>query len=852
MGKGRMVTTKVLFSALTYVTAATFLMVAAGCAEVDLGDRWNRYYDPNHGTGKEDILKHFNLHRGRWWNYYDRGSVYLAYGHYQEAQANFEKAAVKRSRDTRDARTYGMHFIDYFPHRESGVTYYFQGEGETGVATKEKLFRDAICELETSLRQEESSRAKFYLNLARTSLWQVTKEKDTIAPTIRVKKPIYTNQRTVRFDVTVTDKDSYVGDIRIGKSVGDVRIDRPRPFIELAKKEIKATIELTIGSQEKYAVVTVTASDLAGNKSDPNSTLIIVDTQAPTAGVSIVGDRTQTGSPIEVSIEAMDDFGLKQIQVGDDPNHKVDCNGAMKYSGIIAGMPRAGKLAITVVDNAGNTTIAGIPVREDKGQARLARASWLETQRRLPLTKLVGAHNWSRQLSQAHLPGLSAHLPRSSVPLYRGAYTQIASFTVARERTGDGTTVWEPRFQFEDYVKPGQDIPKETSQSSFTVEGFLWNPLDINLIKVNMDRQEIDVRLEPSQREYFMFARSVNLADVPIGETQTIRVEAYREPHRLAPFITETLKVIRLDDVSREADAVYGMLLLPLSLSSESDITAPSRSDWDTSKLSDIYEVVLKEFKSLKMSSRCPSESYTQKSEETLGAFRVYHVREVYRIPKTEAWYKLGKNKGDVVRDLSRWRNREGRNGSNFIDPNGVDPNLIDLVVYGDLKVYNTKNTSGQDREECDITLRAIDVVSQTDLQFPIGKLGKTIKVLTDMTYRIQNMNEHIEQNMKVRTEMLALNAAKRIPRLHADIKADNISVRGAKHTVRFECGRNHGVFRHMRLWLYEKDAPKNAKLTKIDCRYIVDFDFNSSWIECDEKQSLLLQHASSSTVITK
>ncbi|NIO21081.1 MAG: hypothetical protein GTN76_10165, partial [Candidatus Aenigmarchaeota archaeon] len=154
------------------------------------------------------IQKHFNLHRGRWWNYYDRGSVYLTYGHYEKAHEDFAKAIVKRSRDTWDARTYGMHFIDYFPHRESGVTYYLEGKQEMNKADKEELFERAIYSLEISLSQEESSRAKFYLNQARRSLLQVTQKRDKIPPKIYVRKPIYTNRRTVQFDVTVTDQDS--------------------------------------------------------------------------------------------------------------------------------------------------------------------------------------------------------------------------------------------------------------------------------------------------------------------------------------------------------------------------------------------------------------------------------------------------------------------------------------------------------------------------------------------------------------------------------------------------------------------------------------------------------------------
>jgi len=296
MDKHRVVTAGLLAGVFVCLTVLALLMMAEGCATVtvDIGILRERRYDPNNGVEKADILKHFNLHRGRWWNYYDRASVYLAYGHHQEALCDFDTAIGKRDSDRWDARTYGMHFIDYFPHRESGAAYYFKGQSATDDGLKEQHYLYAIDELEASLRQEESARAKFYLNRARKALWQLTK-KDTTPPTIRVKRPIYTNQRTVRFDVTVTDDDSHVGDIRIGKSVGDVWIRRPRLLVELARQKITGMAEVTLGPGEKYAVVAITASDLAGNQSEPDMAVIVLDTRAPTAGISVVRDKPLAG-----------------------------------------------------------------------------------------------------------------------------------------------------------------------------------------------------------------------------------------------------------------------------------------------------------------------------------------------------------------------------------------------------------------------------------------------------------------------------------------------------------------------------------------------------------------------------
>jgi hypothetical protein len=66
--------------------------------------------------------------RGKWWNYFERGSSYTEaaieadrLGNTEAklkalklAQSDFETAISLRDKDQRRARTYGMHLIDYF------------------------------------------------------------------------------------------------------------------------------------------------------------------------------------------------------------------------------------------------------------------------------------------------------------------------------------------------------------------------------------------------------------------------------------------------------------------------------------------------------------------------------------------------------------------------------------------------------------------------------------------------------------------------------------------------------------------------------------------------------------------
>src|SRR5208283_6182926 len=69
--------------------------------------------------------------RGNWWNYYDRAIAYSESqgpGPGDKAIADLNQALSMRAKDQRMARTYGMHFIDYFPHRELGIVFFHAGD----------------------------------------------------------------------------------------------------------------------------------------------------------------------------------------------------------------------------------------------------------------------------------------------------------------------------------------------------------------------------------------------------------------------------------------------------------------------------------------------------------------------------------------------------------------------------------------------------------------------------------------------------------------------------------------------------------------------------------------------------
>lgn len=117
--------------------------------------------------------------RAQWWNYYQRGASYLDGEYWREATADFQAALEQRRgrKDRRRARTYGVHYLDYFPHRDLGIAYYHLGQ-----------YTAAQRELETSLSTVDTAKAKFYLNKARKVLLEQSGQ-DTSPPRIAIETP---------------------------------------------------------------------------------------------------------------------------------------------------------------------------------------------------------------------------------------------------------------------------------------------------------------------------------------------------------------------------------------------------------------------------------------------------------------------------------------------------------------------------------------------------------------------------------------------------------------------------------------------------------------------------------------
>jgi len=186
------------------------------------------------------------IHHHTWWNYYERGRLYLKEDDPAKAQIDFEKALGRRPgarypfvQERWRARTYGVHMLDhYFPHRELGVCLFEQGD-----------YVAALKELELSLAQEPSARAKLYLNRVRKHMTSSSLH----APTFELESyGGWTRARRV---------------ILRGVAQGAGRISRllindEAEFIELAKPQFhfERSLKLVEGRNE----ISLSAIDLAG------------------------------------------------------------------------------------------------------------------------------------------------------------------------------------------------------------------------------------------------------------------------------------------------------------------------------------------------------------------------------------------------------------------------------------------------------------------------------------------------------------------------------------------------------------------------------------------------------------
>ncbi len=276
--------------------------------------------------------------RGRWWNYYERGLSYSD-GHFWEpAEADQRDAIRQRSRDQRRARTYGMHFVDYFPHRELGVVLYHQGK-----------YDEAIRELELSLKDEKSAKAEFYLDCARKAVIR-QQQTDSAPPEIEIWSPL-PELLTNAFSVTVS------GIIRDDSFIQDVRVNGRAVRIDLAAPVVSFDLQLPLEPGEN--IVRIESLDLSDKRAVAERR-VRADWEGPILSIDEPLEGGETGGRgLRLRGHAYDETGLQEILVNGRQLPRI-AGREVKLDYAVPSVPGLERVVVEAKDLAGNQTTAEI------------------------------------------------------------------------------------------------------------------------------------------------------------------------------------------------------------------------------------------------------------------------------------------------------------------------------------------------------------------------------------------------------------------------------------------------------------------------------------------------------------
>ena len=273
------------------------------------------------------------LFRERWWNFYERGLSYSEGGFWQEAAADFKEALRQRDRDQRRARTYGMHFTDYFPHRDLGIAYYQLGQ-----------YQDAQKELELSLGQAETGKAKFYLNEVRRAL---LKQAGTQSAPPAVSLGLSEGQVTNSFKMDVR------GEVKSEAYANSVAINDEPQFVELSEKKLPFSREIKL--KKGINEIKVRSTDLLGKVAEKKMA-VFGDFEGPLMNVKNAADGQQVGqNKIVLNGTLADSTGVARLQVNEQVM-AYNKERQLDFSFTVRLKEGANKIMIAATDAAGNTT----------------------------------------------------------------------------------------------------------------------------------------------------------------------------------------------------------------------------------------------------------------------------------------------------------------------------------------------------------------------------------------------------------------------------------------------------------------------------------------------------------------
>ncbi len=309
--------------------------------------------------------------RGRWWSYYERGSSFLAGQYLDEAVADFDRALALRSSDSWRARTYGLHFTEYFPNREMGIALFELGRLE-----------EAETYLRKSLGQVDTDRTHYFLDqVTRAKLAQGTVQ-DTDAPAVDTSVETGTIIATRELSIEVDAVDD------VGVSEVTVNGDALPQRGSSETVRLKQDLLLKEGTHE----IQVAATDLS-DKVEKTTVEVVVDLTGPTIGIfSPIEPAVTESGEIILEGATVDKNGVASVSLGEREVARGNGRKRVSFNTPLPLGAGENTFILAARDVAGNETRSAIKVFKGNPNSTEAKL-WLIKQKfpeRLKLAALPG------------------------------------------------------------------------------------------------------------------------------------------------------------------------------------------------------------------------------------------------------------------------------------------------------------------------------------------------------------------------------------------------------------------------------------------------------------------------------
>ena len=227
--------------------------------------------------------------RARWWNYAKRGYWHLEHDRPTEALEDFNTALSIKPHDQWTARTYGLHFEEYFAQRGKGIA-----------LLELKQYDESIQALKLSIEDATSEKALYFLRKAKLEK-RLDVEKDRHPPEISItaKSVRENNEQLMLLFGTIQD-DGYL------KRVSVDGISQPL-------EPLSSTLSLRIPLEGKdgLRVIHIEAEDGSGKVKSLNMP-IFIDRTGPTVSIDSISSKS---GKCTLKLRATDPSGLSNFSV---------------------------------------------------------------------------------------------------------------------------------------------------------------------------------------------------------------------------------------------------------------------------------------------------------------------------------------------------------------------------------------------------------------------------------------------------------------------------------------------------------------------------------------------------------